>query len=110
TAILAARQTHSAHDEPAPTPGLINAIRLLGALPSLTQSSHMLFWTGWREIYERAVARIHDVADKETWAKAYTEGQGLTLAQAVAIALQELGEKRFQDSIVQAGLEGKDGI
>ena len=45
-------------------------------------------------MYERAVAKIHEVAGKDIWAKAYAEGQILTLSQAMALALQELSGKQ----------------
>jgi len=63
----------------------------LGAIPSLNKNIHMFFWVGWsRDIYERAIAQIREMAADETWEKAFAEGAALSMQQAVAIALQEL--------------------
>ena len=98
TAILAARPSQSMSGKKSPIPSLINAIKLLGAIPALTQNSHVLFWIGWRELYEQAVAKIHAIAAEDIWAKAFAEGQALTMAQAATLALRELDGKQSHDA------------
>jgi predicted ATPase len=73
------------------TSSLVNAIRLLGAIPSLNKNLHMFFWLGWwRDVYEQAVAQVRALTTDETWEKAFIEGETLSMPQALAIALQEL--------------------
>jgi len=93
TALVAAKlfQQRPAANGNQETSRLVNAIRLLGAIPSLNKNIHMFFWVGWsRDIYERAIAQIREMAADETWEKAFAEGAALSMQQAVAIALQEL--------------------
>jgi tetratricopeptide (TPR) repeat protein len=73
------------------TPSLINAVRLLGAVPALNQNIHMFFWVGWgSDVYERAVAQVREMTNDETWETAFEEGGTLSMQQAQTIALQEL--------------------
>jgi hypothetical protein len=73
------------------TLSLLNAIRLLGAIPSLNQNLHTFFWVGWwSDVYERAIAQGRGLTTDETWEKAFTEGGRLSVQEAMAIALQEL--------------------
>jgi tetratricopeptide (TPR) repeat protein len=70
---------------------LINAIRLLGAIPSLNQNVHMFFWFGWWSgVYEQIVDQVRTAADRDTGENAFAEGAGLSMQQALAIALHEL--------------------
>jgi len=89
-AMLAARPFQNMAEINEPVPRLINAVRLLGAIPPLNQNSHMFFWPGWREMYERANAQLHAIAGEEIWEKAITEGERLSMQQALALALEEL--------------------
>jgi hypothetical protein len=69
----------------------MNAVRLLGAIPSLNKNVHTFFWLGWwREIYERTIAQVRKITANETWEKAFAEGETLSMQQALTIALQEL--------------------
>ena len=73
------------------TSSLMNAICLLGAIPSLNQNLHMFFWVGWwRDVYEQAIAQVRGMTTDETWKRAFAEGGMLSMQQAQAIALQEL--------------------
>ena len=73
------------------TPSLINAVRLLGAVPALNQNIHMFFWVGWgSDVYERAVAQVREMTNDETWETAFEEGGTLSMQQAQKIALREL--------------------
>ena len=73
------------------TSRLMNAIRLLGVIPSLTQNLHMFFWVGWgSDVYEQAVAQTRGMTTDETWEKTLAEGETLSLPQAMSIALEEL--------------------
>ena len=70
---------------------LVNAIRLLGTIPSLNQNLHFFFWLGWwRDVYKQTVAEVHEMTTSELWEKAFAEGQALSMPEALAIALQEL--------------------
>jgi len=89
-AILAAMPFKNGPDAKEPGLSLISAVRLLGAIPPLSQNSHMFFWMGWHEIYQRAVAKVREIAGAEIWEQAFAEGQTLSMPQAVALALQEL--------------------
>jgi hypothetical protein len=69
----------------------MNAIRLLGAIPSLNQNIHMFFWVGWgSDVYEQAVARSREMTTDETWKRTFVEGGRLSMQEALAIAGQEL--------------------
>jgi tetratricopeptide (TPR) repeat protein len=71
---------------------LMNAIRLLGVIPSLNQNLHMFFWVGWgSDVYEQAMAQARGLTTDETWETSFAEGETLSLPQALSIALQELG-------------------
>jgi hypothetical protein len=73
------------------TPSLMNAVRLLGAIPSLNKNLHMFFWLGWwRDVYERTIAQVRALTSEEAWESAFAEGGALSMQQALAIALQEL--------------------
>ena len=73
------------------TPSLMNAVRLLGAVPALNQNIHMFFWVGWgSDVYEQAVARVRGMTTDETWERAFAEGGTLSMQQAVELAQQEL--------------------
>jgi predicted ATPase len=73
------------------TSSLLNAIRLLGAIPVLNKNLHMFFWVGWwRDVYEQAAAWVRGLTTPEAWARALAEGGTLSMQQAVAIATQEL--------------------
>ena len=97
-AVLPAKTLRRSTGEKSPIPSLINATKLLGAIPALTQNSHVLFWVGWRELYEQAVAKIHAVAAEDIWSNAFAEGQALTMAQAATLALHELNGKQSHDA------------
>jgi tetratricopeptide (TPR) repeat protein len=93
TAMIATRlfQTQTEKNGKEQESGLINAIRLLGAVPSLNQNIHMFFWVGWgSDVYEKAVAQVRGMTTNEIWEKAFAEGGTLSIQQAMAIALQEL--------------------
>ena len=92
TAMVAARRfQQSAVNGKEKTASLINAIRLLGAIPSLNQNLHMFFWLGWwRDVYEQTLAQVRVLASEETWEKAFTEGGALSMQQALVLAMQEL--------------------
>jgi tetratricopeptide (TPR) repeat protein len=76
------------------TASLINAIRLLGAIPSLNQNLHMFFWLGWwRDVYEQTLAQVRALTSEEAWEKAFAEGGGLSMQQALGLATQELQTK-----------------
>ncbi len=93
-AILATTRFQNQAHTKEPDPGLINAVRLLGAIPALNQSVHMVFWLGWwSEVHERAVLQARRVMDDATWEKTFAEGAALTMQQAAAIALQEVQSK-----------------
>jgi len=73
------------------TSHLMNAVRLLGAIPSLNQNIHMFFWVGWgSDVYEQAVARSREMTTDETWERAFAEGGTLSMQEALVIAVQEL--------------------
>jgi predicted ATPase len=73
------------------TSSLLNAIRLLGAIPALNQNPHTFFWLGWwRNIYERTIAQVREMTADETWKRAFAEGEAFSMQQAVTIAVQEL--------------------
>ncbi len=73
------------------TSSLMNAVRLLGAVPALNQNIHMFFWVGWgSDVYERAVAQVREMTNNETWETAFAEGRTLSMQQAQTIAIQEL--------------------
>ena len=70
---------------------LVNAIRLLGAIPSLNKNLHMFFWLGWwRDVYEQAIAQVRGMTTDETWERAFAEGGTLSMQQVLAIVQQEL--------------------
>jgi hypothetical protein len=70
---------------------LMNAICLLGAIPSLNQNIHMFFWVGWgSDVYEQAIGQLRGMTNEETWERAFAEGGALSMQQALSIALQEL--------------------
>lgn len=78
----------------------MNAIRLLGAIPSLNQNLHMFFWVGWwSDVYEQVIARVREMATDETWEKAFAEGGTLSMQQAMAIALQELQRQSLRGEL-----------
>ena len=89
---------------------LSNAVRLLGTIPALYHNSHMFFWVGWLEIYERVVVKIREIAGEQVWTKAYAEGQMLSMPQAVTLALHELQRHNHETGSVLAHPGGKDGI
>ena len=98
-AILAAMPFQNQPDAKQSTPSLINAVRLLGAIPALNQNIHMFFWLGWWSgVYERAVAQLHSLTNNEVWEKAFAEGEKLSLQQAVSTALQELGPNNREEA------------
>jgi hypothetical protein len=69
----------------------MNAVRLLGAIPSLNQNIHMFFWVGWgNDVYEQAVARTREMTTDKAWERAFAEGSALSMPEALAIAVQEL--------------------
>lgn len=73
------------------TSSFLNAIRLLGAIPTLNKNLHMFFWLGWwRDVYEQAVAWVRGMTTDETWEGAFAEGGTLSMQQTLALALQEL--------------------
>jgi predicted ATPase len=70
---------------------LLNAIRLLGAIPALNQNLHMFFWVGWwRDVYDQAIARMRGLTTTDVWEQAFAEGGALSMQEALAIAVQEL--------------------
>ena len=90
TAKLFQKESGSNGNE-AQSPRLTNAVRLLGAIPSLNQNLHMFFWVGWwHDVYEKSVVQVRDMAAAGTWKEAFAEGGTLSMQQAVMIALQEL--------------------
>jgi predicted ATPase len=92
TAIVAAKRfQQSAVNGKEETASLINAMRLLGAIPSLNQNLHMFFWLGWwRDVYEQTLAQVRALTSEEAWEKAFTEGGALSMQQALVLAMQEL--------------------
>jgi hypothetical protein len=67
---------------------LARAARLLGAmeLPRLASDFHL---TGWERLsYERTLAGVRAALDEEAFADAWTEGQAMTLEQAIVYALE----------------------
>jgi predicted ATPase len=70
---------------------LLNAIRLLGAIPSLNQNLHMFFWVGWwRDVYDHAIAQMRGLITNDVWEQAFAEGGALSMQEALDIAAQEL--------------------
>ncbi|MGZ9235800.1 MAG: hypothetical protein ACXW4E_09770, partial [Anaerolineales bacterium] len=93
TAMLAAKlfQKQSPGNREERTTSLVNAVRLLGAIPSLNKNLHLFFWVGWwRDVYEQTMAQVKGMTTGETWKNAFVEGGMLSMQQAIAIALQEL--------------------
>jgi hypothetical protein len=43
-----------------------------------------------RETARQGIVQVHDITDDETWGKAFTEGEALTMQQALAITPWEL--------------------
>jgi hypothetical protein len=73
------------------TPSLVNAVRLLSAIPSLNQNLHTFFWLGWwRNVYEQTTSQAKALTPDEIWKQAFAEGEMLSMQQAVTLALEEL--------------------
>ncbi len=88
TKLFQKQPVHSGEEQPS---RLMNAVRLMGAIPSLNQNIHMFFWVGWgNDVYEQAVARSREMTTNETWESAFAEGGTLSMQEALAIAVQEL--------------------
>jgi predicted ATPase len=93
-AILSTRLFQDQANAKEDSSSILNAVRLLGAIPALNQNVHMFFWLGWwAEVHEKAVLWTRNAIVEETWKKAYAEGEALSMQQALAIALQELQSK-----------------
>jgi hypothetical protein len=93
TVILVAKrfQKQSLGNGAQPTSSLVNAVRLLGAIPVLNQNLHLFFWVGWwRDVYEQTIAHVKGLTTEEAWEKAFAEDGMLSMQQALAMALQEL--------------------
>ncbi|HLO14751.1 MAG TPA: hypothetical protein VK206_07980, partial [Anaerolineales bacterium] len=93
TAMLAAKlfQEQTTKSEKEQTSSLMNAVRLLGAIPVLNQNLHMFFWLGWwRDVYEQTITQVRGMVRDEIWEKAFAEGETLSMQEALTIALQEL--------------------
>ena len=109
--MLAAESSRNISHDQDQAQHLGNAIRLLGAIPALYHNSQRFFWIGWRDIYERAVVRIREIAGSdEIWEKVYAEGQKLSMPEAVTLALHELQRHNHEAGPRLARPEGKDGI
>jgi len=92
-AMIAARlyQKQPASNGKEQTSSLTNAVRLLGAIPTLNKNLHMFFWLGWwRDIYEKTLAQVRGMTTDQTWESAFAEGGTFSMQQALALALQEL--------------------
>jgi predicted ATPase/DNA-binding SARP family transcriptional activator len=65
------------------------ATRLLGAVAALLQSTGAVLERGFRAMYERAITALRKQLAEATFAQAWAEGQNLTLAQAIELALKQ---------------------
>jgi tetratricopeptide (TPR) repeat protein len=65
------------------------AVRLWGAAEALRRAIRAPIPLAHRSHYERAVARVRAEWDEETFARAWTEGCGMTLEDAIAYVLSE---------------------
>ena len=90
-AILSATRFQNRANATEDSSSLLNAIRLLGAIPAQNENVHMFFWLGWwSEVHQNAVRSTRNDMDEETWQKAYSEGKALSMQQALEVALHEL--------------------
>ena len=64
------------------------AVRLLGAVEAAATATGIVRWPAEHYEWQRYVAATQTQLDAATWARAWAEGQAMTLEQAVAYALQ----------------------
>src|SRR5439155_20070849 len=69
------------------------AVRLLGAVDTIWNGYDGIISVADRQEYQDAVAASHNLLDEVSWEKAWSEGQALTMEQAVRLALQKPRER-----------------
>ncbi|MFL5734319.1 MAG: hypothetical protein ACJ78Q_14120, partial [Chloroflexia bacterium] len=67
----------------------LRAARLFGVSDALRAASGAPMWPAERADYERNVAIARAQLDKQTWEKAWQEGQAMSMEQAIEYALAE---------------------
>jgi predicted ATPase len=68
----------------------VRVVRLFGAAEAVREASGTREMTAWRAVFDRDLATARSALGDEQFAAAWAEGRAMTLAQAVAYALDEL--------------------
>ncbi len=91
TAALLASQTGDPPEiQDTPAPGLLLAAHLCGATAPLIETPGIFAWADSKKLYETAIDRVKSAMGGGAWGMAYSDGQSLSIDQAVGLALEAL--------------------